>query len=113
CVALDAPGQRMAVTDLDNRRIRIIDMKTQRVTLAAGNGERGVPKDGADAKNAPLVDPRAACFDRNGNLYILERGGHALRVVDGEGKIRTVVGVSGKAGNSGDGGDALTATLNG
>src|SRR5262249_29495657 len=39
--------------------------------------------------------------------------GHALRVVDPKGKIRTVVGVSGKAGNSGDDGDARAAKLNG
>jgi sugar lactone lactonase YvrE len=79
----------------------------------AGNGQKkGVPADGADAKTSPLVDPRAACVDRQGNVYILERGGHALRVVDTSGKIRTVVG-TGKAGNTGDGGDARKATLNG
>jgi sugar lactone lactonase YvrE len=83
------------------------------VRLVAGNGQRGLPKDGADAKSAPLVDPRAACSDRAGNIYILERAGHALRVVDPSGKIRTVVGVSGKAGNTGDGGAARLATLNG
>src|SRR5262249_49474652 len=42
----------------------------------------------------------------------LERSGHALRVVDAGGKIRTVVG-TGKAGATGDGGDARRATLNG
>jgi sugar lactone lactonase YvrE len=113
CVALDPTGARMVATDLDNRRIRIIDVKTGTVTLAAGNGERGVPKDGADAKTAPLVDPRAACLDRQGNLYILERGGHALRVVDKSGKIRTVIGASGKKGDTGDGGDPRLATMNG
>jgi len=50
--------------------------------------------------------------DGRGNLYILERGGHALRVVDRAGKIRTVAG-TGKPGDSGDGGDARQALLNG
>jgi DNA-binding beta-propeller fold protein YncE len=59
-----------------------------------------------------LVDPRAVAVDGKGNVYILERSGHALRVVDAEAKIRTVVG-TGKAGASGDGGDAQQATLNG
>ena len=36
----------------------------------------------------PLVDPRAHAIDVKGNLYILERSGHALRVVDAGGKIR-------------------------
>lgn len=113
CVALDFAGTNLLVTDLDNRRIRAIDLKSGKVRLVAGNGQKGVPQDGADAKTSPLVDPRAACFDRQGNVYILERSGHALRVVDAAGKIRTVVGVSGKAGNTGDGGDAAHATLNG
>jgi sugar lactone lactonase YvrE len=113
CVAFDFTGGKLLVTDLDNRRIRAIDLKSGTVHLVAGNGKKGVPMDGGDAKTAPLVDPRAACFDRQGNIYILERGGHALRVVDPQGKIRTVVGVSGKAGNTGDDGDARQATLNG
>src|SRR5690606_18934142 len=47
-----------------------------------------------------------------GNVYILERSGHALRVVDPQGRIRTVAG-TGRPGNTGDGGDARAATLNG
>jgi sugar lactone lactonase YvrE len=112
CLAFNAGGTRLYFADLDNRRIRAIDMKTGTVSLVAGNGEKGVPRDGSDAKSSPLVDPRAVAVDRKGNVYILERSGHALRVVDAEGKIRTVAG-TGKAGNSGDDGDARKATLNG
>src|SRR5207253_1722677 len=65
---------------------------------------------GADAKSAPLVDPRAVTVDRKGNVYILERSGHALRVVDRQGKIRTVAG-TGKSGLNL--GDATTAQFNG
>jgi sugar lactone lactonase YvrE len=50
-----------------------------------------VPEDGAVAINAPLVDPRAATMDAKGNVYLLERGGHALRVVDPAGKIHTLI----------------------
>jgi sugar lactone lactonase YvrE len=90
----------------------VIDMKTGAVSLVAGDGKKGVPKDGADAKSSPLVDPRAVAVDRKGYVYILERSGHALRVVDADGKIRTVAG-TGKPGNTGDDGDARMATLNG
>jgi sugar lactone lactonase YvrE len=79
------------VTDLDNRRIRAIDLKSGVVSLVAGSGKKGVPGDGADAADAPLFDPRAAAMDSKGNVYVLERGGHALRVVDPAGKIRTLV----------------------
>lgn len=60
----------------------------------------------------PLFDPRAIALDAKGNLYICERGGHALRVVDTAGKIRTVAG-TGVAGSSGDGGPARSAQLSG
>lgn len=113
CLALDSKGAQLYVADLDNRRIRMVRLDTGIVTTVAGNGKKGVPEDGADAKDAPLVDPRAVAVDAKGNVYVLERSGHALRVVDTAGKIRTVVGVSGKAGQTGDGGDARQATMNG
>ena len=78
----------------------------------AGNGEKGVPKDGEEARSQPLVDPRAIAMDPRGSLYICERGGHALRVVDPTGRIRTVAG-TGEPGLWGDGGPALRARLNG
>jgi sugar lactone lactonase YvrE len=112
CVALDAAGTRLYLADLDTRRVRMVDLKTQVVTTVAGNGRKGVPADGAAAVQAPLVDPRAVAVDARGNVYILERSGNALRVVDAHGKIRTVAG-TGKAGASGDGGDARQATLRG
>jgi DNA-binding beta-propeller fold protein YncE len=112
CVALDPQGQRLYLADLDNRRIRVIDLATGTVSTVAGNGQRGVPPDGAAARSAPLVDPRAVAVDAGGNVYILERNGHALRVVDPAGKIRTVAG-TGKKGFGGDGGDALLALFSG
>src|SRR5262245_7110470 len=112
CVALDPRAERLYLADLDNRRIRAIDLKTGTVSTVAGNGQRGVPEDGAEAAKAPLVDPRAVAADAKGNVYVLERSGNALRVVDSRGKIRTVVG-TGQKGSSGDGGDARQATLNG
>ena len=77
-----------------------------------GQRQKGVPADGDEAVSAPLVNPRAVAIDARGNVYILERGGHALRVVDRSGKIRTVAG-DGRPGDSGDGGDARHARLNG
>ncbi|MFO0936607.1 MAG: hypothetical protein U0798_08860 [Gemmataceae bacterium] len=98
CIAVDGSFQVMYIVDLQNRCVRRIDMKTKTVTNFAGNGKKGVPKDGEPAVSQPLVDPRALAVDpKTGLVYILERGGHALRVVDAKGVIRTVAG-TGKAG---------------
>ncbi len=111
CIALDFSGRHLYIADL--RRVHRLDLQSGIAQVVAGNGEKGVPADGAVAVSAPLVDPRAAVVDRAGNLYILERNGHALRVVDRAGRICTVVNVSGQKGADGDGGDALAARLNG
>jgi len=92
CLALDPSGERMYLDDLDNRRIRAITLATGIVETVAGNGARGEPKDGAEAKRSPLVDPRAVAVDKRGNIYLLERKGDALRVVDKSGRIRTLIG---------------------
>src|SRR5262245_11694623 len=113
CVAFDAPQENLFLADLDNRRIRAINLKTGIVTTVAGNGERGVPADGTRATQAPLVDPRAVAVDSQGAVYILERSGHALRKVERDGTIRTVAGTGKKGNAAAESVDALQATFNG
>ncbi len=86
CISIDPKCERMVICDLDNKRIRAVDMKTGIISALAGNGKAGVPANGSDAASSPLSDPRAVAADGNGNVYILERGGNALRVVDANGK---------------------------
>jgi len=105
-------GNALYIADLGNRRVRAVDLATGIVRTVAGNGSKGVPRDGGDALTEPLLDPRAIALDSWGNLYICERSGHALRVVDASGKIRTVAG-TGERGYSGDGGPAREARLDG
>src|SRR5262245_31214699 len=99
-IDVDPGGHNLYVADLGNRRVRKIDLKSGIVTTIAGNGEKGVPKNGADAAASPLVDPRAVAADSKGNVYILERGGNALRVVDKQGKIRTLIAPANSASDS-------------
>jgi len=110
CVALDPANKYLAITDLDNHRIRKVDISSGIVTTLAGNGTSGIPKDGEEAVTQPLVDPRAAVIDKDGNVYILERGGNALRVVGPKDKIRTVAGTGKKGMGTGK---ALEAAMNG
>ena len=97
CIALDPGKKTLHIADLKNIRVRNMDMGSGRIQTVAGNGRKGVPTDGSIARESPLVDPRAVASDVSGNLYILERGGHSLRVVRPDGTIYTVAG-NGKKG---------------
>jgi hypothetical protein len=110
CLAFDSKRESLYLDDLDNRRVRAVNVKTSEVKTIAGNGQRGVPSEGARATEAPLVDPRAIAVDSKGNLYILERSGNALRMVDKDGLIHTVAGNGQKGAADGD---ALSATFSG
>lgn len=90
-IDLSPDGKNLYVADLTNRRVRRVDLQSGIVTTVAGNGEQGIPADGAVAAQSPLVDPRAVTVDREGNVYVLERRGNALRVVDPQGHIRTLI----------------------
>jgi sugar lactone lactonase YvrE len=108
CISLNRNKDTLHIIDLKNRRVRSVDLKSGLVSTVAGNGDKGVPKNGSKATQCPLVDPRAVASDVDGNLYVLERGGHALRVVRTDGTIQTVAG-SGEKGYRD--GPALEATF--
>ncbi len=111
-LALTKDQKSVFIADIQNRRVRAVDLTTGIIRTAVGNGGKSAPKDGEKADHCSLVDPRAVAVDGDGRLYILERGGNCVRVVDLDGTIKTVVG-NGQKGNSGDGGDARQATMNG
>lgn len=97
--------------DLDNQRIRRIDLRTRRTITVAGTGSRGYAGDGGSATEAALNMPHEIQFDARGHLYIAERDNHVIRKVDaGTGRISTFAG-SGTPGFSGDGGPAAAAQL--
>jgi sugar lactone lactonase YvrE len=62
------------------------------------------------ALTVPLLLPSALAYDVQGNLYIAETGSHRIRKVDPTGIITTVAG-TGTQGYAGDGGAALSASL--
>jgi DNA-binding beta-propeller fold protein YncE len=111
CITLSPSGSQLYIANL--LQVHVLDLATKTSRVVAGNGKKGTPQDGAAAKDSPLVDPRAVAADSRGNVYILERTGNALRVVDRDGRIRTVVNAVGRKGSEGDGGPAIEATMNG
>lgn len=97
CVTLDPAEKELHIADINNRRIRALNLETNAVRTIAGNGRKGIPSDGSPALESPLTDPRAVAADAHGRVYVLERNGHAVRRVDKDGSIRTVIG-TGKGG---------------
>ncbi len=76
------------------------------ITVAGGG-----TGDGGEAVNADIRSTYGAALDSSGNLYIADCGDNRVRKVDGFGVITTVAGTGG-AGYSGDGGPAVSASLN-
>jgi sugar lactone lactonase YvrE len=97
--------------DLDNQRIRRLDLKTHRTIDIAGNGERGYAGDGRRATAGSLNMPHEIAFDSRGHLYIAERDNHVVRKVDGATGVLSTLAGTGAAGFSGDGGPSSHAQL--
>jgi sugar lactone lactonase YvrE len=105
------PDGALYFCDLDNQRIRRLDLRTRRTVTVAGNGQRGHAGDGGPAAEASLDMPHEIQFDSAGHLYIAERDSHVIRKVDAKtGLVSTFAG-TGRPGFSGDGGPASNADL--
>ena len=105
---LDGRGG-LLIADIQDQRVRRLDLKTGIITTFAGNGEKVRSGDGRPATEASLLGARAVCTDGKGNTYISEREGNGVRVVDAVGTMSTYAG-TGERGYSGDGGPARSAT---
>ena len=102
---------RLYFCDLDNQRIRTLDLRSRKTTTIAGNGQRGYGGDAGPATAASLNMPHEIQFDSARHLFIVERDNHAVRRVDARtGTISTIAG-TGTAGFSGDEGPAARAQL--
>lgn len=51
------PDGALYFCDLDNQRIRRLDLKSKRMTTIAGNGQKGYTGDGGPAIDASLTTP--------------------------------------------------------
>jgi sugar lactone lactonase YvrE len=115
-LAWNEADQCLYVADFDNQRVRKISRATGIVTTVAGNptgdqvpngqgdwdykpadsaadaGDDRVLPEPIQATQARLSYPRGIAFDAKGRLYIADSGAGLIRVIDTDGKIRTVAG---------------------
>jgi uncharacterized protein (TIGR03437 family) len=103
------PGGKIYVSDFLDHKVFVVTTGSFRTF--AGNGRPDFSGDGGSASTAALNNPRGLFADAAGNVYIADLGNNRIRMVDTAGKISTVAG-SGNSGFAGDGGPALSASLN-
>ncbi len=106
------PDGALYICEVQNHRVRRLDLKTRKLTTVAGSGKLGYAGDGGPATTAELNEPYEVRFDRAGNMLFVEMKNHLVRKVDAKsGTISTIAG-TGKLGFSGDDGPATKAQLN-
>ena len=106
---LDGNGG-LLIADIQDQRIRRLDLASGTIATFAGNGEKARGGDGLPAAEASILGARAVCMDAAGNTYIAEREGNGVRVVSPDGVMGTVAGANAKLGYTGDGGPAIDST---
>lgn len=105
------PDGALYICEVDNHRVRRLDLKTNMLSTVAGSGKQGYSGDGGPALRAELNQPYEVRFDEEGNMYFVEMRNHIVRKVDAESKTISTVAGTGKQGYSGDGGPAAEAQL--
>jgi DNA-binding beta-propeller fold protein YncE len=111
-IAFDPQG-RLLICDIANRRIRRVDLAAGTIETYAGTGERKNPTDGSPLAGAPLNGPRAIAVDAKGDLIVVLREGNAVYRIDARTQTIHHFAGTGEKGNTGDGGPAKLAKLNG
>jgi streptogramin lyase len=76
------PAGNLLICDIQNQRIRVVDMKTGTIATWAGTGEKKPTPDGAPLQGTPLWGPRAIDFDAKGNAYLALREGNKVFRID-------------------------------
>ncbi len=104
-IAVDTFGN-LFICDMQNNRIRKVNIHTGIITTFAGNGIAAFGGDGGPATSAQLSNPSHLCFDKHGNLFISDYTNYRIRKIDTLGIITTVAG----NGSPGLGGDGVSAT---
>lgn len=107
-----APNGNVYIADLNNRRIRMVDVGTGVISTVAGSGLLPYDGDGIPATAAAIGRPQWMAFDAAGHLFFTSPEQNRIRRVDAvTGLISTIAG-TGSAAFGGDNGPATDADIN-
>ena len=107
-LALSLDGNSLFVADMNNFRIRRINLVTLRVDTFAGTGD-ATSFDGT-ATEASFARPIGLALDLDGVLYVAELDGNQIRRIDPQGNVTSLAGDQSKKFRDGEG---HRATFNG
>jgi DNA-binding beta-propeller fold protein YncE len=101
---------RLYIADVSDNRVRAVDMKSRIIRTVAGTGAAAHDGDGGPAISAGVFGARAVGVrPSDGALYVLERQGSSLRLIDPASGVITTVSSTGETGYGGDGGPVAAA----
>src|SRR5437588_9225656 len=72
------PDGALYVCEIDNHRVRRLDLKTHLLSTVAGSGQQGYAGDGGPALAASLNQPYEVRFDKAGDMFFVEMQNHVL-----------------------------------
>jgi len=104
-------ANNLYLADTHNHRIRKITATSGIITTIAGTGAPGFAGDTAAATTAIVALPHGLTIDTKGNLYLADTANHRIRRIDAATGIITTVAGDGIQAFAGDGGPAITASL--
>lgn len=99
----------LLIADSDNNVVRKVG-RDGVIHTVAGTGQRGYGGDGGSALAATLDSPQSLGIDTQGRIYIGDEHNNAIRILERDGTVQTLVGTKGP-GFSGDGGAASAAQI--
>jgi streptogramin lyase len=111
-VRFDRAGN-MYFVEMMNHLIRMVDLKSGKISTIAGTGEKGFSGDGGLAKKARFNRPHSIQFGPEGNLFVCDIGNHRIRKIDMKTGIISTFSGNGKKEKTQDGGKISEVSLNG
>lgn len=96
------PDGKLYFSDILNQRVRVVDFAANRIDTLYGDGS-----------TEKLNNPRDLAFGPDGRLYVADERNHRVLAIGVEDGAAEVVAGTGAAGDTGDGGAAAAAQLNG
>lgn len=98
------------IADVSDNRVRVVDIAAATISTFAGTGAAAHDGDGGPAAAADVFGARAVGVrPSDGSVYVMERQGSCLRLVDAKTGAISTVSSTGETGYAGDGEAAAVA----